>query len=115
MSASQYENLIRAIFQCEEGRKHGATADIYYNLLDARNSAQKKEIALFREGVCIGELRAYLTNALFELKEKYADDKEVKTELDECSIILTTPDFESINECIDKAAMIIEELNLKAP
>jgi len=36
MSASQYENLIRAIFQCEEGRKHGATADIYYNLLDAR-------------------------------------------------------------------------------
>lgn len=53
MSASQYENLIRAIFQCEEGRKHGATADIYYNLLDARNSDAKKGNTHYSEKVYV--------------------------------------------------------------
>lgn len=101
MRALQYEYLICAAFQCEKGKKHGASAEIYYGLL---NSYNRKEIDLINYGIRMGMISAYLSEALIEVKEKYDGDSEIKEKLEECQILLHVLTYESISECVDKAA-----------
>lgn len=104
MIALDYENIIRAAFDCERGGKHGATTDQYYPLIHVRNE--------FDKGVRCGFLAAYMLEALDELRNMYLDNTEFQTNIKECIDLLEDPTVDNINNSIIKASKTLKKIGL---
>ena len=103
MKALHYEYLIRAVFKCGRYGVAGADADIYRRLERAAWGEPSGVVDPFKLGVRVGEVAAYIENALESVKEKYPHNEGFTEKIEECICLLCDPTKEKIDECIDKA------------
>lgn len=107
--ALDYEYLIRAVFKCGRGTKHGANADIYrvmYHLSMYKGDEYKLEQS-------IDKVANHLRDALLEVQLEYSNNKEFAKEIEDCKKYLFNPTIESINICIDSAWEAFKKIGLK--
>ena len=103
MKALYYEYLISAVFKCGRYGVAGADADIYRRLERVSWGEPSGSVDQFKLGVSVGEVAAYIDNALEHIKGKHLHNQEFIEKIEECICLLCDPTKEKIDECIDKA------------
>ncbi len=96
--ALSYEYLIRAVYKCGRGGKHGADADIYRYMY----SVERRDKG-FQLGVIVGRVSAYLSEALSEVISMNEDNMEFISKIEECFIYLREPTVDKLDKCILEA------------
>ncbi|MCM1042029.1 MAG: hypothetical protein NC396_06340 [Bacteroides sp.] len=107
--AMTYENLIRDVFKCNRGDRHGANADYFRGLVSA-SLAQKEDPKGYERR--LGRMEVYLSEAFYEICERYQNNKEFVAEIEKIREYLDNPSMKKIDECIEKAAAAFEKIGL---
>lgn len=110
--ALEYEYLIRAVFKCGRGGKHGADADTYRYMRSVQNFPRVSENSDYELGVIVGRISAYLFEAFNEVISLYEDNTEFTNKIEKCFDYLREPTVEKIDKCIDEAWIAFKEIGL---
>lgn len=111
--ALEYEYLIRAVFKCGRGVKHGADADTYRYMRSIQNLPRVDKPSEYELGVIIGRVSAYLLEALNKVVSIYEDDTEFTDKIENCFDYLREPTVEKIDKCIVEAWEAFKGIGLK--
>lgn len=102
-----YEYLIRAVYKCGRGGKYGADADIYRWMHSVESRDKGYEL-----GVIVGQISAYLSDALSEVISLNKQNPDFVEKIEECFSYLRKPTIENIDKCIDEAWIAFKEIGL---
>jgi len=123
MSASDYEYLLRRIYQCGRDASKGAEAGIYTRLehaeieLDEPRTKKSQELRQRDRDIAFAEVRMHLRNGLRHgiTKVKSRASKSDLNQLDAIKTELQSAHFydrKRLDEIIDEADLIFEKLGL---
>lgn len=107
--ALSYEYLIRAVYKCGRGGKHGADADIYRWMYSVESRDKG-----FQLGVIVGRISAYLSEAFNKVISLNEDNTDFVNKIEECSMYLREPTVDKLDKCIIEAWEAFSDINLKA-
>ncbi|MCM1170031.1 MAG: hypothetical protein NC324_08875 [Bacteroides sp.] len=107
--AMTYEYLIRDVFKCDRGDRHGANADYFRGLVSASLTQKEDPEGYARR---LGRMEVYLSEAFYEICERYQNNKEFVAEIEKCREYLDNSSMEKIDECLEQAAAAFEKIGL---
>ncbi len=103
-----YEDLIKTVYGCERGHRHGAEADIYRKMY----SVEKRDKG-YNLGVIVGIISAHLSHALGKSILINKENIDFASKIEGCIRYLNEPTVEKLDKCVLEAWEAFNEIGLK--
>ncbi len=103
-----YEDLIKTVYRCERGHRHGADADIYRKMY----FVEKRDKG-YNLGVIVGIISAHLSHALGKAILINKENIDFVSKIEGCIRYLNEPTVEKLDKCVLEAWEAFNEIGFK--